>query len=52
MKNVLYLLRLNYVYKNDVLILPDCYNYICDNAYTGFMSYQDRINDSIAIWCC
>lgn len=40
---------LNYVYKNDVLILPDCWNYMCDNAYTSFMSYQERINDSIAM---
>ena len=40
---------LNYVFKNDVLIIPDYYNYMCDNVYVSFLSYQDRISDSIAM---
>lgn len=37
---------LNYVYRDDVFILPEKYNFMCDNTHVRDMSYQDRMIDS------
>lgn len=37
---------LNYVYRDDVFILPEKYNFMCDNIHVRDMSYQDRMIDS------
>ena len=37
---------LNYVYRGDVCLIPEKYNFMCDNTHLRDMSYQDRMIDS------